>query len=129
VVPLLSAALAPPPTATQKVSEMHDSEVNPPPGGSVVRDPVHPGARATGATTVVGVAEGRVVVGAGTVVLVAGLFDRVVPWRAAVGATDACVEQAAAVIISAAQDTPAANRLSATCPPHVGSTALTDLQG
>jgi len=115
VVSLASAVLAPPPTATHRVSEMHDSEVNPPPGGRLVRDPVHPGAWTTGATTVVGVADGRVVVVVGTV-LVVGLVDTVAPWCVAPGATDACVEQAAAVIINAAQDAPAANRLIATCP-------------
>ena len=38
-----TGAVGPPPTATQNVSEMHDSDVNPPPGGNVVRAAVQPG--------------------------------------------------------------------------------------
>ena len=65
VVSSASPPLVPPPAATQNVSEMHDSEVKPPPGGSEVRAAVQPGGGVTGAGTVVGVAEGArlVVVG------------------------------------------------------------------
>jgi hypothetical protein len=57
----------PPPTATHKVSERHESEVKPPPGGNSVRASVQPAAWVTGAGVLVGVAEGRVVVvGRGT---------------------------------------------------------------
>ncbi len=54
----------------QKVSDRHESEVNPPPGGRVVSGVVHPGACTTGAGTVVGTADGRAVVVAGAVVVV-----------------------------------------------------------
>jgi hypothetical protein len=59
----------PPPAATQKVSEMHESEENPPAGGSAVSDAVQPGAGTTGAGTEVGASDGSVVV---VVVVVVG---------------------------------------------------------
>jgi hypothetical protein len=65
------APSVPPPDATQKVSEMHEREENPPAGGSAVSDDVQPGAGTTGAGTEVGAADGSVVVvvvvGAGVV--------------------------------------------------------------
>jgi hypothetical protein len=60
--------LDPPPAARQKTFEMHDTEVNPPTGGRAVRGRDHPAAGTTGVATVVGTAEGRVVVGALVVV-------------------------------------------------------------
>lgn len=48
----------PPPTAMQKVSDRQESEVNPPPGGTVLRSSVQPAAGLTGVGTVVGTADG-----------------------------------------------------------------------
>jgi hypothetical protein len=41
----------------QKVSEMHDTDVKPPPGGNVVSGALHPGTGASGETDVVGPAD------------------------------------------------------------------------
>jgi hypothetical protein len=109
--------LAPPPEATQKVSEMQDSEVNPPPGGRVVSEPLQPGACSTGTGTVVGVADGGVVVDGEAVVT--GALARVDPlWS--VGADDRGVEHPASVMIRAAQLDDAASRPFLTCPLHMG---------
>jgi hypothetical protein len=54
---------------------MHDREVKPPPGGRVVSAKLQPGAWGTVAGTVVGVADGAVVV-----VVVRGAPVVVVPW-------------------------------------------------
>lgn len=48
----------PPPTAMQKVSDRQESEVNPPPGGTVLRSSAQPGTGLTGVGTVVGTADG-----------------------------------------------------------------------
>jgi hypothetical protein len=89
---------------------MHDSEVNPPPGGSEVRSLAQPGGWTTGTGAVVGVTEGGpVVVGAGTVVgtVVVGFGRR---WPA-VGVADDEPEHPLARMISAATVTHAASRL------------------
>lgn len=66
--------LVPPPAAMQKVSDRHESEVKPPPGGSAVNGSVQPGASRTGAGTVVGTADGGpVVVDIGALVVVVAL--------------------------------------------------------
>ena len=68
-----SARLAPPPVAMQNTSEMHDAAVNPPAGGRMVAGRDQPTTGTTGVGTVVGTAEGSVVVvaiGADVVVLV-----------------------------------------------------------
>jgi hypothetical protein len=57
-----SASFDPPPAARQNTAEMHDSEVNPPAGGSVVTGRDQPTVGTTGVGVVVGTAEGRVVV-------------------------------------------------------------------
>lgn len=63
------ASPAPPPDATQKVSEMQATDENPPPGGSVVSMLLQPVAGPTGAGTEVGVAEGGPVVVVGAAVV------------------------------------------------------------
>jgi hypothetical protein len=55
----------------QKVSEIHDTEVNPPPGGKVARGTDHPGASTMGTGAVVEVVEGGMVVVVVVVVVVA----------------------------------------------------------
>jgi hypothetical protein len=57
-----SASFDPPPAARQNTAEMHDSEVNPPAGGSVVTGRDHPTVGTTGVGMVVGTADGNVVV-------------------------------------------------------------------
>ncbi len=52
----------PPPSAMQNVSEMHDREEKPPPGGRVVRGEVQPGTVEAGRGTVVGTPDGGAVV-------------------------------------------------------------------
>jgi hypothetical protein len=90
---------------------MHDSEVNPPPGGSAVRSLAHPGGWVTGTGAVVGVTEGGpVVVGAGVVVVgtvVVALGRR---W-AVVAVADDGPEHPLARMISAATVADAASRL------------------
>ncbi len=124
--------LAPPPEATQKVSEMQETEVKPPPGGRVVSEMLHPGVRGAGIGTVVGMAEGApVVVGAGATTLVVGVGrggGSVTLWATA-GAVEADPEQPQTAGISRAAPSPTANRLGATCPLRPGSSCpigLTD---
>jgi hypothetical protein len=57
----------------QKVSEIHDTEVNPPPGGKVARGTDHPGASTMGTGAVVEVVEGGMVV---VVVVATGVVPR-----------------------------------------------------
>jgi hypothetical protein len=54
----------------QKVSEIHDTEVNPPPGGKVARGTDHPGASTMGTGAVVEVVKVVEVVEGGMVVVV-----------------------------------------------------------
>jgi hypothetical protein len=104
----------------QKVLERQETEVKPPPGGSVVSWDAHPGACRIGANTVVGTADGnRVVVGAAAVVVV---VTRVVGGdrRAAVGA-EAVDAQPAASSADAAKQMSGAFRFRVTDSPSSGS--------
>jgi hypothetical protein len=97
----------------QKVSEMHDTEVNPPPGGSVASGTLQPGA----GTMVVGTVVGGAVVGGGRVVVVveAGAAPRVIGSCRPTGRVNAAgeleVPQAAAVRTRAPVATNATIRL------------------
>lgn len=106
----------PPPTAMQKVSEMQETELNPPAGGSTVRTLLQPGTGTTGVGTVVGTADRP-----DAVIEEAAGSDAVVEeetgWdtgrRAAAGAE---VEQPQPVEASAATEMTAAHRLAVTDP-------------
>jgi hypothetical protein len=94
--------------------ERQASEVNPPPGGRVVRASVHPAAWGTVTGTVVGTTDGFVVV----VVVVDRTGATVgagVRWPAA-GVAEDDEEQPAAVAIRAIRVSDATSRLGSTCP-------------
>ncbi len=112
--PELSAASAwftPPPTATQSTSDKHERPVIPPAGAKTVAGDDQPGVGTTGAGTVVGTADGTVVVvvvdvvGATVVVVVALRW-----WR--VGAAWPEPQDASRVAMTAATDVPSNLRLA-----------------
>ena len=120
----------PPPEATQKVSEMHETEVKPPPGGRVVRGMLHPGMRGAGTGTVVGTAEGVGVVVdvAGTTLVVGRGAGSVARW-ASVGVAAGRPEHPQPTTASTAAPSASVSRLGATCPLLPGSSCpigLTD---
>ena len=120
VVRVEDPPLLPPPTAMQNVFEMHETEVNPPPGGSVVSGDAHPGACRIGANTVVGTADGNSVV-VGPVAGVVGAARVVGGDRwAAVGA-EAVDAQPAASRADAARQMSGALRFCVTDSPSSGS--------
>ncbi len=132
-----SASLEPPPAARQNTSEMHDREVNPPAGGNEGTGRDQPMAETTGVGTVVGTADGMVLVVVGELVAVVGVavvgaadIGVVgVTWRTLVVAVDAQAETAAAssaVRIGAIG--PARRRPGVTTPPS-RSDPRTDRQG
>jgi hypothetical protein len=106
----------------QKVSEMHDTEVNPPPGGRVARGTDQPGA----GTMAVGTAVvGGVVVGGGrgvVVVVPAGAVSRVMGSWSPIDRVNAAgepeVPQADAAATRAPVAINATIRLWRTPPPH-----------
>jgi hypothetical protein len=105
--------LVPPPAATQRVVERQAREVNPPPGGSVVRARLHPAAWGTVTGTVVGVTDGSVVV---VVVDRTGATVGAVGRCLAAGVADEEEEQPAAVATRAKRVNDASSRLGSTCP-------------
>jgi hypothetical protein len=105
--------VVPPPAATQRVSERQAREVNPPPGGSVVRARVHPAAWGTVTGTVVGTTDGFVVVV--VVDRVGATVGAGVRWWAA-GVAEEDEAQPAAVAIRATRVSDATSRLGSTCP-------------
>jgi len=127
-----SASLEPPPAAIQNTSEMHDSEVNPPAGGSDVAGWDQPAAGTTGDGAVVGTADGRadVVVVVGAVVV--GATEVAVTWRTSMVAVDAQAEIVRAISAARAEAIRLAGRRpGVTAPPSRSDprTPRTDRQG
>jgi hypothetical protein len=107
---------------------MHDSEVNPPAGGSDVAGWDQPTAGITGVGTVVGTADGSVVVvGAGAVVDVVSEVG--VTWRTSVVAVDAHAEAIKAVSALTATATYLARRRPTVKAPPSRSDPRTARQG
>ena len=96
--------------ARQKTTEMQDTEVKPPAAGSVVAGRDHPTVGTTGVGTVVGTADGKVVVVGG---LVVGAEVVATEWRTRF----ACGEEQADTKMKRTRAAPAAaRRPTATCP-------------
>jgi hypothetical protein len=123
-----SAWLEPPPAARQNTSEMHDREVKPPAGGSDVAGWDQPRAGTTGVGTVVGTADGRVVV-VGAEDIVVGASEVGVTWRTSVVAVDAQAVLATATSTVRVEATLLARRRSAVTAPPSRSDRRTAWQG
>jgi hypothetical protein len=124
--------LVPPPAAMQKVFERQDSEVKPPPGGTVLRFSVHPVVGLTGVGTVVGMADG-VEVGTEDGVVVLGVPCRGGAGRWVTYLAAACEEQPQAIKAGTTNQAQPTLRRLATCvasripslvPPQTGASRV-----
>ncbi len=106
----------------QKVSEMQERDVNPPPGGRVVSVGLHPGACRVGMGTVVGTADGGAVVAGAALVLVSPVDGREDRWATA-GAAEGD-EQLQPMSTSTTRQTHPALRLCITWSPSGSSCSV-----
>ena len=125
--------LVPPPEATQKVSEMQETEVKPPPGGRVVSAMLHPGVEGGGDRH--GGGDGGGDPGGGRrrsyAVVVVGRGGGSVTLWATAGAAEAVRSSRSRPVSPGRHRVATVNRLGATCPLRPGSSCpigLTDVQ-